>query len=124
MQHVKRGQVRKRRSVCGANMCDTLLYSSVPPLSLSADSESIRSGTGTDSNRVPTVDKIKELEMNNIYWTAEQLDQMSSETFAATVDTLGKIPDFSTDQLDVLSSKAMKVRWRHRSWFCLFRERF
>lgn len=103
-------------------MCDSVLYSSVPPLSLSADSGS--SGAGTDSNSAPTVDKIKELEMNNVYWTAEQLDQMSSETFAATVDTLGKIPDFSSDQLAVLSSKAITVRWSHRSWFCLFGEQF
>lgn len=122
MEHVKRGQVRKRPSECGANMCDALLHSSVPTPSLSADSESTSSGTGTDSNRVPTVDKIKELEMNNVYWTAEQLDQMSSETFAATVDTLGKIPDFSADQLAVLSSKAIKVHWRHGPWFCEFRE--
>ncbi|XP_035528068.1 otoancorin [Morone saxatilis] len=63
----------------------------------------------TDSAKVPTVELIEELGMDNIYWTAAQLDQMSTETFLATVETLAKIPDYSADQLAVLSKKATKA---------------
>lgn len=71
------------------------------------------SDSRTINATVPTVVIIKELEMDNIYWTAEQFDQMSSETFIATVEILGNIPDFSAEQLAVLSTKATKVHWRH-----------
>ncbi|XP_051261887.1 otoancorin isoform X2 [Dicentrarchus labrax] len=67
------------------------------------------SNSGTDSAKVPSVELIEELGMDNIYWTAAQLDQMSTETFLATVETLGKIPDYSADQLAVLSKKATEA---------------
>lgn len=80
-------------------------------LSLSANSDS-NSGSRSINNKEPTVDLIEELEMDNVYWTAEQLDQMSSETLIAAVEILGSIPDFSADQLLVLSTKAIKVHYR------------
>lgn len=55
---------------------------------------------------------IEELGMGNVYWTAAQLDQMSAETFLATVETLGAISDYRADQLAVLSKKATQVQWR------------
>nr|XP_046256838.1 otoancorin [Scatophagus argus]XP_046256839.1 otoancorin [Scatophagus argus]XP_046256840.1 otoancorin [Scatophagus argus] len=76
-------------------------------------STAARSNTGTDSStanaQVPTVELIEELGMNNVYWRAEQLDQMSVETFTATVETLGKISDYSADQLAVLRKKATEA---------------
>lgn len=59
---------------------------------------------------MPTVQLIEELELANSYWTAEQLDHMSNETFLTTLETLGKVPDFSAAQLDVLRKKANKVQ--------------
>ncbi|XP_029694694.1 otoancorin [Takifugu rubripes] len=55
---------------------------------------------------VPTVQLIEELELANSYWTAEQLDLMSTETFVMSLETLGNIQDFSAAQLDVLRKKA------------------
>lgn len=57
---------------------------------------------------------IEELERDNVYWTAEQFDQMSTATFIATVETLGNVPDFTSDQLAILSKKAREVNWIHQ----------
>ncbi|XP_044065278.1 otoancorin isoform X2 [Siniperca chuatsi] len=54
----------------------------------------------------PTVELIEELGMDNVYWTNAQLNQMSGETFLATVEILGAITDYNADQLAVLSKKA------------------
>ncbi len=85
-------------------------------LSLSASSND-GSSTTTDRSSVnadvPNEQSIEELEMNNVFWTPAQLNQMSSETFLATVEILGNIPDYSEDQLHVLSVKAAEVQWRH-----------
>lgn len=98
----------------------------VSPLSLSANSNSDGKGqgnsntdssSGSDSNTIdaeePTVELIEELGMDNVYWTAAQLDEISNRTFHATVETLGTISDFSAEQLVVLSKKATEVQWRH-----------
>lgn len=53
---------------------------------------------------------IEELGMNNVYWSVEQLDGMSDQTFLATVETLGDVPDYNADQLAVLKSKIDKVQ--------------
>ncbi|KAI3360495.1 hypothetical protein L3Q82_002382 [Scortum barcoo] len=63
----------------------------------------------TSVNKVPTVELIEELGMNNVYWTAAQLETMSESTFLATVEILGNIPDYSAEQLAVLSKKATKA---------------
>lgn len=70
-----------------------------------------RRDIGTVKPRVPTVRLIRELEMANVWWTAEQFDQMSSETLIDTVEILGKIPDFSPEQLAALRTKATEVKW-------------
>uniref|UniRef100_A0A3B4Y8Y5 Otoancorin n=1 Tax=Seriola lalandi dorsalis TaxID=1841481 RepID=A0A3B4Y8Y5_SERLL len=67
------------------------------------------SNTGTNSDRTPTVEMIEELGMANVYWLAPELDRMSKNTFLATVEILGAIPDYSADQLDVLSKKAIEA---------------
>ncbi|XP_056236500.1 otoancorin [Seriola aureovittata] len=67
------------------------------------------SNTGTNSDRTPTVEMIEELGMANVYWLAPELDRMSKDTFLATVEILGAIPDYSADQLDVLSKKAIEA---------------
>lgn len=51
---------------------------------------------------------IEELGMDNVYWTAAQLDQMSAETFLATLETLGAVSGYNADQLAILK-KATKV---------------
>lgn len=79
-------------------------------LSLSLLSLTANSGSST---LVPTVEQIEELEMFNVQWTPDELDRMSAETFRDTVETLGSVNNYSTDQLAVLSDKAAKVEWRH-----------
>ncbi|XP_070768533.1 otoancorin [Enoplosus armatus] len=69
--------------------------------------------SGTDSSsgdaKRPTVELIEELGMDNVYWTAAQLDRMSAQTFLATVEILGTISDYRADQLAVLSKKATEA---------------
>lgn len=69
------------------------------------------SNSSTVSAKVPTVELIEELGKGNVYWTPAELDRMSTQTFLATVETLGIISDYSADQLAVLSKKATKVQW-------------
>ncbi|XP_062279086.1 otoancorin [Scomber scombrus] len=72
------------------------------------------SNSNTDSNpdsnsKKPTVDVIEELGMSNIYWTADQLNAISVETFFTTVETLGSVSGYDADQLTVLSKKAIEA---------------
>ncbi|XP_041799048.1 otoancorin isoform X2 [Chelmon rostratus] len=67
------------------------------------------SNSSTVSAKVPTVELIEELGKGNVYWTPAELDRMSTQTFLATVETLGIISDYSADQLAVLSKKATKA---------------
>lgn len=74
-------------------------------LCFSANSEG-----NTDHPPVPTAQLIEELELGNVYWTPEQLDQMSNRTFVTTLEILGNVPNFSADQLAVLGKKATEVQ--------------
>uniref|UniRef100_A0A4W6FUI4 Otoancorin n=1 Tax=Lates calcarifer TaxID=8187 RepID=A0A4W6FUI4_LATCA len=67
------------------------------------------SNNGSDHDKVPTVQLIEELQMENVYWTAAQLDLMSKDTFLATVEILGSICNYNADQLAVLSKKAAQA---------------
>ncbi|XP_053289168.1 otoancorin [Pleuronectes platessa] len=58
--------------------------------------------TGTET---PTVSLVELLETGNVFWTSAQIDTMSKETFVSTVETLGRVPDYSADQLNVLGKK-------------------
>ncbi|XP_047453991.1 otoancorin [Mugil cephalus] len=66
-----------------------------------------QANTGTGAE--PTQALIEELGVDNVYWTAAQLGAISNDTFLATVETLGAVPDFSAEQLDVLSQKAVEA---------------
>lgn len=77
-----------------------LLWCFSPPGSLSASSR---------NPPVPTVESIKELGQNNVFWTSQQLDLMTPEDFRATVETFGSIPDFDSEQLIRLKAKAVQV---------------
>lgn len=77
----------------------------------SADSEG-----NTDQRPVPTAQLIEDLELDNIHWRPEQLDQMSNETFVTALEHLGKVPDYSADQLAVLGKKAIEVQLSHQIW--------
>ncbi|XP_054903588.1 uncharacterized protein otoa [Poeciliopsis prolifica] len=57
----------------------------------------------------PTEAVIKELGVDNVFWTPAQLDLMSNWTFLAAVDILGSVPGYSSDQLKVLYRKAVEV---------------
>ncbi|XP_061886088.1 otoancorin-like [Entelurus aequoreus] len=65
----------------------------------------------TDSlnSNEPTVDLIEELGMDNVFWSADQLDAMSSDMFLVTMETLGSVPDYDLEQLTVLSKKATEA---------------
>ncbi|XP_029359266.1 otoancorin [Echeneis naucrates] len=67
------------------------------------------SSADANSTKTPTVDLIEELKMDNVYWTPAQLNLISKETFLATVEILGAIPDYSADQLAVLRKKAVQA---------------
>ena len=78
------------------------------------------SGNSTLTTKVPTVEMIENLGMNNVLWTKEQLEQMADETFNETVETLGNVSEYNDDQLGALRKKAIKVQWRLKFWFCSF----
>ncbi|XP_034731126.1 otoancorin [Etheostoma cragini] len=63
----------------------------------------------SNDGKALTVKVIEELGMDNVYWTAAQLDQMSAETFLATLETLAAIPGYIADQLAMLIEKATKT---------------
>ncbi|XP_030249655.1 otoancorin isoform X1 [Sparus aurata] len=75
----------------------------------SNDERKKRAANSGSSTLVPTVELIEELEMFNVQWTPDKLDTLSAETFRDTVETLGSVDNYSTDQLAVLSDKAAKV---------------
>ncbi|XP_034029550.1 LOW QUALITY PROTEIN: otoancorin [Thalassophryne amazonica] len=56
-----------------------------------------------------TADLIEELGESNVYWKPAQLEQMTTETFTAAVDTLGAIRDYDAAQLAVLVRKATQI---------------
>lgn len=70
---------------------------------------SISSDGGTRNPPVPTVELIKELGQNNVFWTSQQLDLLAPEDFRATVETFGSIPDLNSEQLATLKAKAVQV---------------
>lgn len=80
------------------------------PLFLSANSAS-----------TPTVEKIEQLKMDNVFWMAAQLDKMTNSTFIDTVEILGDIPDYKADQLAVLKKKATEVKDSWTAWFTKMR---
>ncbi|XP_069394092.1 otoancorin [Paralichthys olivaceus] len=57
----------------------------------------------------PTITFIEELGADNVFWTPEQMDKMSTEIFISTVEILGRITDYSADQLKMLQKKATEV---------------
>ncbi|KAM4567908.1 otoancorin [Fundulus diaphanus] len=64
----------------------------------------------TSSNLTePTQTVLEELGPNNVFWTPTKLQQMSSSTFLATLDVLGSVPGYSSDQLRVLYKKAVEA---------------
>ncbi|KAK5862289.1 hypothetical protein PBY51_017700 [Eleginops maclovinus] len=60
------------------------------------------------SGKKITVELIEELGMDNIYWSVEQLEGMSDQTFLDSVEFLGDVPGYNADQLAVLKKKADK----------------
>ncbi|KAM6967469.1 otoancorin [Aplochiton taeniatus] len=77
--------------------------SSVPPM------RKKRQVAVSQEQQLPTAPLIQELGKSNVYWTPVQLAAMSDETFSATVETLGAVPDYSAEQLSVLKDKAIKA---------------
>ncbi|XP_013884979.1 otoancorin [Austrofundulus limnaeus] len=61
------------------------------------------------STTEPSPAQIQELGLDNVYWTAAQLDMMSNSTFQTTVEVLGSVSGYTSDQLDVLQKKAVKA---------------
>lgn len=70
---------------------------------------SMSSDGGTRNPPVPTVEIIKQLGQNNVFWTSQQLDLMAPEVFRKTVETFGSIPDFNSEQQTKLKAKAIQV---------------
>lgn len=58
----------------------------------------------------PTEAVIKELGVDNVFWTPAELDLMSNRTFLAAVDILGSVPGYSSNHLKVLYRKAVEVK--------------
>ncbi|KAM4735242.1 otoancorin [Anableps anableps] len=66
-------------------------------------------GDTSSSSTEPTEAVIEELELDNVFWTTAELELMSNSTFLATVDILGLVPNYSSDQLEVLCRKAVEA---------------
>ncbi|XP_027142608.1 otoancorin [Larimichthys crocea] len=66
------------------------------------------SSTPDLGSATPNETMILELGMNNVYWTPEQLSRIDGDVFLKTVVTLGKVTDYSEDQLAALKVLALK----------------
>ncbi|KAM7420815.1 hypothetical protein PAMA_015163 [Pampus argenteus] len=75
----------------------------------SNDNSSADSHSNAVNAEHPSVELIEELGINNVYWTAEQLNITSMDTFLATVEILGSVSGYDADQLAVLSVKATEA---------------
>ncbi|KAK7886808.1 hypothetical protein WMY93_026429 [Mugilogobius chulae] len=97
---------RKRAASANANSN----ANSKPTSSSSSNTTTNTTSTNTDlSNETPTVERITELGLLNVYWTPEQLSSMNQSVFEQTVKILGSVTGYSPAQLDVLKSKATKA---------------
>ncbi|XP_069552068.1 otoancorin [Brachyistius frenatus] len=67
-----------------------------------------RSSDGRSATEI-TEALIEELGENNVFWTKEQLDMISKDTFLASVEKLGEISEYSANQLAVLSQKVTEA---------------
>ncbi|XP_067365180.1 otoancorin [Channa argus] len=66
-------------------------------------------GANGINGEAPTVELIKTLGMESVYWPAEQLNMMSNDTFLPSLETLGAVSGYDADQLAVLIKKATEV---------------
>ncbi|CAN9513584.1 unnamed protein product [Ophioblennius macclurei] len=57
----------------------------------------------------PTEEMIEEVGRGSCFWTPSQLDGISTETFRATVETLGSCSSYSAEQLAVLRKKVTQA---------------
>uniref|UniRef100_UPI0037E7AB85 otoancorin n=1 Tax=Semicossyphus pulcher TaxID=241346 RepID=UPI0037E7AB85 len=69
----------------------------------------VSSDSSTPNAKVPDEETITELKESNFFWSVKQLEQISNETFSNTMEILGDINDFSTEQLKVLGIKAIEA---------------
>lgn len=84
---------------------DLIAYNTLSP---ARRRRTVKNGS-TTSTKAPTAEQIEELNLGNVFWTPAQLDQISNKTFIGTVETLGSVPNYSADQLAVLSKKATEA---------------
>ncbi|KAG7234207.1 hypothetical protein INR49_005526 [Caranx melampygus] len=68
-----------------------------------------RREANSNSDKTPTVVTIEQLGMDNVFWTAAELDKITNATFIETVEILGDIPNYKADQLAVLRKKATEA---------------
>ncbi|XP_034553551.1 otoancorin [Notolabrus celidotus] len=59
-------------------------------------------------SKVPTAEQIEKLGSGNVFWEPAQLEQISTQTFADTLETLRSVSDYSGNQLAALSKKAVE----------------
>lgn len=71
--------------------------------------DSSNSTSSTNSTAGPTVELITELGRLNDKWMPLQLENMTLETFKATVEILGSVTTYSSQQLNVLKEKAVEA---------------
>ncbi|MEQ2314344.1 hypothetical protein AMECASPLE_011119, partial [Ameca splendens] len=67
------------------------------------------SGNTSSNSTEPTQAVVEELGQDNVFWTPAALKLMSNSTFLATVEILGSVPNYSSDQLGALYRKAVEV---------------
>ncbi|XP_065117136.1 otoancorin [Paramisgurnus dabryanus] len=58
---------------------------------------------------VPTLAVIEDLGPGNVYWTAVQLSNMTTQTFREALPILGGIANYTAEQLSVFRAKALEV---------------
>ncbi|XP_060937790.1 otoancorin [Limanda limanda] len=59
-----------------------------------------------NGTETPTILLVEALEMGNVFWTPAEMDKLTEETFVTKVETLGRVPDYSAEQLSILRKKA------------------
>ncbi|KAL0985377.1 hypothetical protein UPYG_G00156120 [Umbra pygmaea] len=88
----------------------TLSTSTLDPVSLSAEMPARRKRAVVPLEvTAPFVLLVEELGDANVYWSPAQLLEMNTSSFMASVEMLGKVLHYNTEQLSVLREKAIEA---------------
>ncbi|KAI1896594.1 hypothetical protein AGOR_G00096380 [Albula goreensis] len=67
-------------------------------------------------SRAPSADEIRKLSQANVFWSAEELQCISDDTFTQTVELLGSVEGYNLTQRMVLKTRAKQAWGPLSSW--------